>query len=96
MTDVSFDTLGVLDQLKTAGFSDAQARAVTQGLQAASSARHGELATKADFIQLGAEIRGEMNSLEARMLKALNDQQRWTIGFMSLALTLLFAAIKLL
>jgi hypothetical protein len=96
MTHVSFDTLGTLDQLKAAGFSDGQARAVTQGLQAASPARQGELATEADIVQLRAGLEGKMSALETRPLKALNDQQRWTIGFMSVALTLLFAAIKLL
>ena len=65
---------------------------MTHRLQAASSARHGELASKADIAQLDVRVQ----ALETRMLKALNDQQRWTIGFMSLALTLLFAALKLL
>jgi hypothetical protein len=92
MTDVAFDVLSTLDDLKSAGFSEPQARALTHGLQSVASVRQGDLATKADI----ADLRREMQALESRLLKSLNDQQRWNIGFTGLMLTVLFAAIKLL
>jgi hypothetical protein len=111
---LAFDTLTTLDELRTAGFSDTQARALTSGLRNAVAIRQGELATKADIAELRteiaelraelkaaiaelcAELKGDMAELESRLLKAMNDQQRWTIGFTGVMLTLLFAAIRLL
>lgn len=125
---LAFDTLTTLDQLRTAGFSDAQARALTTGLKNVASARQGDLVTKVDMAalrteiadvrteiadvrtelrteiaavrtglaELKAEFKADLAGLETRLLKAMNDQQRWTIGFTGVMLTLLFAAIKLL
>lgn len=92
MTDAAFDILDAQDSLKAAGFSEAQTRALTHSLQAVATARQGDLATKADI----ADLRSEIAGLETRLLKAINDQQRWTIGVMVVLIGVLFAAIRLL
>jgi hypothetical protein len=90
------------DSLKASGFSEAQARALVDGLQAVVATRQGELATKTDLAELRAELKADLSSLgsklsglEARFLQALADQQKWTIGFLVLLLGILFTAIKL-
>ena len=91
MTDVGFDPLGTLDQLKAAGFAEEQARALTDRLQVASRLRQGEAATKSDI----AEVRKEISELKSELLKALADQQRWTIGIMAVLFGLMFAGLRL-
>lgn len=91
MTDLGLDTLGTLDQLKEAGFSEGQARALTDRLQVASRLRQGEAATKADI----AEVRKDMAELKADLLKAIAEQQRWTIGIIVVLMGLMFAGLRL-
>lgn len=105
MSEATFDVLETLDELKSAGFSDAQTRALTQTLQAVVSTRQGDTATKSDIAEVKSEIAGlkaeiasvkaDIAGLEVRLLKAINDQQRWTIGIMVVLVGVLFAAIRL-
>lgn len=118
MADVSFDVLEALDGFKSAGFSEAQARAVADQLQQVVASRQGDLVTKADLkvemaqlrtemaqlrtefrtelAQLRTEVRTEIGNVKTELLKAIADQQRWTIGAMVLLTSILFGAIKLL
>jgi len=150
VSEAGFDVLETLDELKSAGFNEAQTRALTQALQGVVSARQGELATKADLAatrgelkadvadlraalktdvfdlraelkgdiadlraelkgdiadlraelksdiaDLRAELKADISGLETRLLKAINDQQRWTIGVMLVLVGVVFAAIRL-
>jgi len=89
MSDAAFDVLDAQDALRGAGFTEAQTRALTHTFKAVATTRQGDLATRADI----ADLRTEITGLETRLLKARNDQQRWTIGVMVVLIGVLFAAI---
>ena len=96
MADGAFDVLETLDGLRSAGFSDAQARALADSLQHVVSSRQGDLVTKGDLHVTEANLRSEIAGLRAEMVRAMADQQRWTIGIIAGLLGVLFAALKLL
>lgn len=91
MTDVSFDMLGTLDQLKAEGFSDGQARVLTERLQKVSAVRQSDVATKAGI----AELRTEMKAVEQRLGDKVSDQFRWLVGILAVGFSLLFAGMRL-
>lgn len=103
MADVAaFDPLTTFDGLKSAGFTEPQARALTEGLRAAVLTRSAEHAAKSDLVDIRAEIAGlrsdtkrEIAELKAELLKALAEQQRWTIGVLGVLMGLMFAALRL-
>ena len=65
------DTLSLARELKDAGIEPKQADAITHVVQQA--AEHGDPATRADLDTHRAEVRADIASLEARLIK-------WMIG----------------
>ena len=87
----AFNPLVTFDGLKSAGFSEPQARALTESLQLAMTARPNDQAIKTDI----AVLRTDMAVLKAELLKAMADQQRWTVGIMAVPIGLTFAGLRL-
>ena len=54
MTDIHFDTLKVTQDLRDAGFHDAQAEAITGAIRAGVT---GGVATKADIAEIKADLK---------------------------------------
>jgi len=100
MMAASFDVLETLDDLRSAGFTDSQARTLADGLQNVVLSRQGELVTKADLraelAELRAELKKDHSDLRDELRKALNDHLRWTIATLVLLTGALFSVIKLL
>ena len=63
MVTVTFDTLELVDKLKTAGFAPEQAEAVVRAIGVA----HDELVTKADLEQALAPFRTDLTLLKWMM-----------------------------
>lgn len=77
------DTLSLARELKDAGIESKQADAITHVVQQA--AEHGDPATRADLDTLRAEVRADLASLEARLIK-------WMIGVALTATGIIVAA----
>jgi len=99
---MAFDVLETMDGLKSAGFSDAQARSLAESFQRVSEARQADLVTKGDLRAEIAELRTEIAELRTeieqrfeRLRDTVRDQQRWTIGILLTAMALLGALLKL-
>ena len=56
MTSTDFDTLSAAKRLREAGFNEDQAEAIAEGMREAATADRSELATKADFAALKADL----------------------------------------
>ena len=64
---VTFDTLAIAEDLKTSGFNDVQAKAITQAMKNSLAAK--ELVTKYHLNEAVAETKQNMAALEARLTK---------------------------
>ena len=67
MTTLTIDTLAYAKKLKSAGFTEMQAEAMSDAFKEAQQASFGELATKADLLQVKTELEGKINLLSAQM-----------------------------
>ena len=75
MTTITFDTLELVDKLKTAGISQEQAEAVVRVI---AEAQNG-LVTKHDLIEAKNEIKADMNVRFERIDGELK-LNRWMLG----------------
>jgi len=75
----TIDTAATIRDLEAAGIERHQAEAIAEGMRAATTADHAELATKTDIATLKTDI------------VALRSEVRWMFGFM-FALVLAMAA----
>ena len=78
MTSLIFDTLKFVETLKSAEFSDAQAKALSRAFKEAQEARLEELATKRDLKELELKIA----ETETRLIK-------WVVGSAGLIVALI-------
>lgn len=99
MTDVAVDTLVIARSLEAAGIERRQAEAHAEALRQVADANRGELATRADFASIKAEIvaikadfKAEIAALEARLTNRLYGVVLTAV----IANGLFAAAIKLL
>ena len=103
MTTMTFDKLAYIDRLKAAGFAEAQARAMADGLD---QALREEVATKSDVATLRSEIdllrvevKSEMGALRGELLAAMKadkiDFLKWVM-MLIVGQTAVFTALKLL
>jgi hypothetical protein len=102
----SFDTLEITKRLRSAGFDDTQAEAITGALRDSRDADLSRLATREDLAALRAELSAEIASLRAelsaeiRMLRSemeiLRRDLTIRLGGMIVVLGGFLAAIKFL
>ena len=91
-TGPTVDTLKAAEALQKAGFTGAQARAVTQTVVAAQA----NLATKADIRELRAEIKGEFKTLRTEVEslgKIVSTMLKVIMGVTVPLLGVIFAAV---
>lgn len=67
MTTSSLDTLDIARRLKSVGFNDAQAEAVTEIIRDVRTADLANLATRADVERLEAATKADFQRLEANL-----------------------------
>jgi hypothetical protein len=84
----ALDTHETVKSLKAAGFTDAQAEALTTAVKQAVDIDLSNLATKNDLAQLGAELRREMADLKAELIK-------WVVGVGFAQVAMILAVLKL-
>jgi hypothetical protein len=92
MTMMTFDKLAYFDRLKAAGFAEAQARAMADGLD---QALREEVATKSDITALRSEIGLVKSDLLAAMRADKIDLLKWVV-MLIVGQTAVFTALKLL
>lgn len=72
--------LEIYTAFRKIGIEDADARAAVESINKEIDRRYGlhaqQLATRGDV----SEMRHESSEMEARLLRVLNDMQRWTLG----------------
>lgn len=86
MSVATFDTHELVKELKAAGFSDAQAEAVTRAVSRSRDVDLTDLATKGE---LKTELREHELRLEARIANAKTEIIKWmfgTIGFQTIVI----------
>ena len=90
MTITSIDTHQTVKDLTAAGFSDAQAEALTQALRQVQQIDLSDLATKADIADARREMatKAELAELKAELIK-------WVVGVGFAQVAMILAVLKL-
>ena len=88
MTITALDTRQTVKDLTAAGFTDAQAEALTQALRHVQQIDLTDLATKADLAVLRAELETKMAELKAEII-------RWVFGISIAQAATILAILKL-
>ena len=86
MTTVTFETLGYFEKLKTAGFTEEQAKAQANALREVIEER---LATKGDLVQMELRLTSEMQKLELRMTLKLGAMLAASVAIVATLVKLL-------
>ena len=82
MTVITFDTLKFANRLKQAGVPSAHAEAEAEALADILEANLGELATKADILDVKKELSSNMQHLEQKMsAQFIQLEQRMTLSW---------------
>jgi coiled-coil family 90 protein len=99
MAITTLDTHQTVKDLTAAGFTDAQAEALTQALRQVQQIDLSDLATKADVADLRKEIKADLALLRAeldtRMAEHKADLIRWVFGIAFAQAALILAVLKL-
>jgi hypothetical protein len=100
MTVITFDTLKFANRLKQVGVPSAHAEAEAEALADMLEANLGELATKADILDVKKELSSNMQHLEQKMsAQFIQLEQRMTIKLgtlMVVAVSIVATLVKLL
>lgn len=89
MTSATIDTHAMVKRLAAAGFTAEQAETVTDVLRESRELDLGQLAMKADLVQLRSDLRAELAALETRLTLRLG-------GMLAAGIAITAALIKLL
>lgn len=73
MAAVAFDTLKLVENLTESGFSDIQARGVTNALKEAQDTHLEDLATKSDLAELKADLASDLAEVKAELKADINN-----------------------
>ena len=92
MTTTTFDTLGYFEKLKTAGFSEVQAKAQVEVIR---EVIEDKLATKRDLKELELAVKSDLKELELK-LNALELRLTNRFGAMIAAAVAILAALIVL
>ena len=94
------DTLNIFERLKRAELPEPAAREISEIFREHFIKQEKVLATKADLLVMGDQMRGEMSSLEARlrtdMAQIKADVIKWVAGMLVAQAALIAALVKLL
>jgi hypothetical protein len=90
MTITSIDTHQTVKDLTAAGFSDAQAEALTSALRQVQQIDLSDLATKADI----ADVRREM-ATKAELAEMKAELIKWVVGVGFAQVAMILAVLKL-
>lgn len=95
MTALAFDTHAIARRYKAAGFTDAQVEAmVDTAREAASLPELSHLATKADVVELRAELRGDIAGLKQQVAESKVQFIMATLAIVGFADGLLFFLLR--
>lgn len=87
--------LEIYNAFVKAGISEVDAKAAVESISKEIDKRYSlhaaQLATRGDV----GEVKQELAGMEGRLLRAMNDMQRWTLGAMFAALAALAVITKL-
>jgi hypothetical protein len=84
----SLDTHEIVKDLKSAGFTDEQAEAVTRAVKKAQDIDLSNLATKTDLAELRTEFRTELAEVRAELIK-------WVVGVGFAQVAMILAVLRL-
>ena len=88
--------LELYDAFRSAGVNDEKAKAAAESVNREIDKRYAlherQLATRGDI----EVARKDMSEMEARLLRALNEGQRWTMGAVFAGMATVAAIVKLL
>jgi len=88
MSDTSFDTHEIVKELKAAGFTDAQAEAVTRVVRNARTIDLWNLATKADMAALASK-----HDLQAALAETKVELLKWMVGTIGIQTVVIIGAV---
>jgi hypothetical protein len=88
MTITGLDTHQTVKDLTAAGFSDAQAEALTQALRRVQDIDLSNLATKSDLAELRAATKADLAEAKAEMIK-------WFVGVAFAQAAMILALLRL-
>ena len=97
MTITSIDTHQTVKDLTAAGFSDAQAEALTSALRQVQQIDLSDLATKADLVGVKADlaaVRSEM-ATKAELAEMKAELIKWVVGVSFAQVAMILAVLKL-
>jgi malate/lactate dehydrogenase len=84
MAAIALDTYAIAKQLRSAGFSEAQAEAVTDAVRQIRDSDQSTLATKADIVTLRADITELRAMTKSDLSEAKADLLKWIVGAIGL------------
>ena len=96
MAAVAFDTYKMIKRLRDAGFTDAQAEAVSGAVQEGSTVDLSILATKVDLAETRAELKADILRLETKIEASKADILKWVFGAMAAQTALIAGLLKLI
>ena len=79
MATVAFDTLKFVKRLKSVGFDEAQAEALSDAFRESETASVENLTTKQDLRELETKLTGEMKALENKLTGEMK-LIKWMMG----------------
>src|SRR5215204_356012 len=100
MAVTALDTHQTVKNLTAAGFTDAQAEALTQALRQTQQIDLSEFATKADLDRAVADLRNEMKlefaNVKREMAEMKTEMIKWVLGIGLAQVAAIVALLKLL
>ncbi|MEO5356523.1 MAG: CCDC90 family protein [Nitrospirae bacterium YQR-1] len=94
MATLFFDTLKVFETLKSSGFSDEQAKGLSDTLKVAQEAGAEHLAAKADLQAAKAELKEDINRLDTKISDTKAEILKWMFIFWASQIGVIFALFK--
>jgi hypothetical protein len=95
MSEITFDTLEIVKDLKAAGFSDAQAEAVTRVVRNARTIDLWNLATKADLAVLAtkADLQLGLATAKADLAETKAEIIKWMVSTIGIQTVVIIGAV---
>jgi hypothetical protein len=95
MAITALDTHQTVKDLTAAGFTDAQAEALTQALRQVQQIDLSDLATKADLADLRSEMKLEFAEVRREMAEMKTELIKWVLGIGFAQVATILAVLKL-
>jgi hypothetical protein len=95
MAITALDTHQTVKDLTAAGFTDAQAEALTQALRQVQQLDLSDLTTKADLAELRNEMKLEFAAVRREMAETKTELIKWVLGIGFAQVAMILAVLKL-